>query len=236
MTDAFAGAPHPDPYGRLGASPPVRPISLTDLAYQKIRHTLLSGEFAPGDTLSIVKLADALKMSRSPVRAAAERISVEGLLELRGSGLVVRVMSRSDLLDALEVRAPLEALSCSLSCRRLSHVDLEKLREIQRNFAEAVDRDDTNRARETDLRFHELIQSRSGNETLVQHLERLQAQVIITTYASAWGASQHRAVAEHASILSRLIERDADGAADAAFRHIESARQRVAEQWDSAQV
>jgi DNA-binding GntR family transcriptional regulator len=114
-----------DAYGRLRMTPVERPSSLTDLAYVRLRELLLLGEFAPGEALSIVKLAEALNMSRSPVRAAAERIIVEGLLERSGSNLVVRVMSLPDLLDALEVRISLEALATRLATPRMDAPTLE---------------------------------------------------------------------------------------------------------------
>ena len=80
-----------------------RPTSLTESAYEKIRGAILDGEVSPGERLSVVAVAQTLKMSRSPVRAAMERIASEGLLEDLGNGLVVAELAPDALFDAMEV-------------------------------------------------------------------------------------------------------------------------------------
>ncbi|MCW2833520.1 MAG: mcbR 1 [Nocardioides sp.] len=223
--------PDASPYLHLSQSPIPRPPSLTDLAYARIRDALLLGELAPGDVLSVVKLANALDMSRSPVRAAAERIAAEGLLVQRGSNLLVRQMRRQDLLDALQVRGPLESLATTLATPLLDAGVLQRLEDIHEGFARAVSADNTTVARRADLEFHQTVQERSQNPVLIEHLERLQAQVILATYSAAWGASQHQAVEEHRAILDCLNAKDSSAAGLAALHHVEAARSRVTTEW-----
>ncbi|HWL99537.1 MAG TPA: GntR family transcriptional regulator [Nocardioidaceae bacterium] len=217
----------------MAMHPVERPSSLTELAYGQLRMALLDGQFKAGERLSVVSLAAKLGMSRSPVRAAFERLSSEGLLsQVRGgSGAVVATPSHEDLLDALAVRAALEGLAAELAARRLTDADLAKLQQIHRDFEHSVSRDDTKRARRVDLEFHQYIQGRSGNSVLVEDLERVQAKVILGTYSTAWGSSQHRAVDEHAEILQALVARNADAAAQAATVHLHNLTGRLRDAW-----
>lgn len=210
-----------------------RPSSLTELAYRQLRMELLDGQFAAGERLSVVALAGAMGMSRSPVRAAFERLSSEGLLSQiqGGSGAVVSAPSHEELLNALAVRAVLEGLAARLAAPQLTERDLTKLEQIHQNFESAVARDDTKRARRVDLEFHQYVQARAGNGVLVEHLDRVQAQVILGTYSTAWSSSQHRAVAEHADILKALAAGDATDAEQAAVRHLHNLTGRLQEAW-----
>jgi DNA-binding GntR family transcriptional regulator len=172
-------------------------------------------------------------MSRSPVRAAFERLSSEGLLSQvqGGLGALVAAPSHDELLDALSVRAALEGLAARLAAPRLTDRDVSKLEQIHGNFERAVSRDDTKRARRIDLEFHQYIQARAGNGVLVEHLDRVQAQVILGTYSTAWGSSQHRAVAEHADILRALATGNADEAEQSAVRHLHNLTGRLQAAW-----
>jgi DNA-binding GntR family transcriptional regulator len=211
--------------------PVTRPSSLTDLAHDRLRMAILDGEFAPGTTLSVVALSEALDMSRSPVRTAVERLTTEGLLTQVGSSAVVSAVTKADLLAALQVRAPLEALAAELATPRLTDGELAELASVHEEFAAAVAGGDTRVARKADLEFHQSIQARSGNRLLVEHLERVQARVVVATYSAAWGASQQTAVAEHEAILAALLARDASAAHEAALAHVRSARSRAEQEW-----
>lgn len=208
-----------------------RPSSLTELAYRQLRMELLDGHFQAGERLSVVAVAGQMGMSRSPVRAAFERLSSEGLLSQVQGGAMVSAPDHEELLNALSVRAVLEGLAARLATPRLTDRDLVKLEQLQQGFERAVSRDDTKRARRVDLEFHQYVQARAGNDVLVDHLDRVQAQVILGTYSTAWGSDQHRAVDEHAEILKALVARDPADAEQAAVRHLQNLTGRLRSAW-----
>lgn len=208
-----------------------RPQSLTELAYSELRNGILVGELAAGARLSVVSLAAEMGMSRSPVRAAIERLATDGLMRLTPGGAMVNAPDKADLLDALQVRSALEGPAARLAAPQLSPDDLAELERIQERFRLEVGRDDTTAARRADLEFHQRIQLRSGNATLIEHLNRVQARVILATYSTAWGTDQHQAVAEHASILSALQVGDAAAAEAAAVTHLDNLTGRIRAEW-----
>ena len=78
-------------------------------AYEQILDLILTGSAQPGELVNERRLADALKMSRTPVRDALLMLEGEGLLLRQGSrGLQVKQMRIEDFMDALQVRLLLE--------------------------------------------------------------------------------------------------------------------------------
>lgn len=208
-----------------------RPQSLTEMAYRQLRDAVLEGSFAAGQRVSVVSLAGEMGMSRSPVRAAIERLATDGLMVLTPGGALVPTPGRGDLLDALAVRAPLEGLAARLAAPQLADGDVAVLRDIHAEFEAAVDKGDTRAAQKADLQFHQRIQGHCGNECLVEHLERVQARVILATYSTAWNSNQGHAVPEHARILDALLSRDGEAAGRAATVHLENLVERVRREW-----
>lgn len=211
--------------------PVERPKSLTELAYTRLREALLEGVFNPGTAFSIVRLAESLDMSRSPVRSAVERIVSEGLLEQTDSGFRVRHPNKEELMAALQVRAPLEGLAAELACPTMREDDLEELQKLHQQFATAAAIDDSKNALKADLAFHQRVHKRLTNTVLVDYLERVQGQVVLGAYAGAWEGSQKAAIQEHISILDALKAKDAKRAGQAAANHINAVRERVHENW-----
>jgi DNA-binding GntR family transcriptional regulator len=81
---------------------------LADQVYRRLRFQLRSGTFAPGERLVESTLAQALAVSRSPVREALSRLAADGLLESRGSGFQVTMPTREDMAEIFEMRRLLE--------------------------------------------------------------------------------------------------------------------------------
>lgn len=223
----------------MGVERVTRPDSLAQLAYGQLRNGILDGSFTAGQRLKIVSLADEMGMSRSPVRSAVERLATEGLLRLTEGGAEVPTPGRGDLLDALSVRASLEGLAARLAAPQLHAQDVEVLQQLHDQFVEAVETSDTRTAQRVDLEFHQQIQARCGNDCLGEHLELVQARVILATYSTAWSSNQRQAVPEHARILASLADHDGEAAGRAATVHLENLSERIRREWsrrDDAQL
>ena len=81
-------------------------------ALVRIREMILRGQLAPGQRLAEAPLAEALGMSRTPVRQALPVLAREGLLqEHETRGYIVRGFSTADIFDALDMRGALEGLA-----------------------------------------------------------------------------------------------------------------------------
>jgi len=89
-------------------------VSDTQLARAtiSIREMILRGRLTGGQRVAEAMLADTLGMSRTPIRQALPLLAREGLLVESGTrGYVVRTFTRSDILDAIDVRGMLEGFA-----------------------------------------------------------------------------------------------------------------------------
>lgn len=86
---------------------------------EALRAAILAGEFQPGERLHEVKLTALLGVSRTPVRAALQKLASEGLLDYTPNrGYTLREFSVGEVINAYEVRAVLEGLAARLCAER----------------------------------------------------------------------------------------------------------------------
>ncbi|MGC1459048.1 MAG: GntR family transcriptional regulator [Steroidobacteraceae bacterium] len=100
-----------------------------------VREMILRGRLKPGQRVTEVMLAQLLGMSRTPVRQALPVLAREGLLvESGGRGYLVRTFTRSDILDAIDLRGVLEGFAVRRVCERGASPAL--LRQLQQCLEE----------------------------------------------------------------------------------------------------
>jgi DNA-binding GntR family transcriptional regulator len=196
-----------------------RPDSLADLAYQQLRETVLNGGIRKGQVVSVVSIAADLGMSRSPVRSAIERLVSEGLMMLTPGGAVVATPDSDELIDAIVVRATLEGLAARLAATALDQKGIRHLRSLHGRLVLAIEADASQRIAKADLAFHQAIQNVTENDCLIETLDRLQARIILASYAIEW-SDLHPVIDEHERILTALETRDARAAERAAIQHL----------------
>ncbi len=91
------------------------PLQIID----RLRACLFQGDLAAGARLSEPALATMLGVSRTPIRAALQRLQIEGWLEsTTNGGYRVRQFSREDVASALAVHAALEGLAVRLAAEQ----------------------------------------------------------------------------------------------------------------------
>lgn len=93
--------------------------TLSDRLTDTLRGWILQGRFRPGERLEEVPLADLMKASRTPVRAALATLAKEGLIHHQPKrGYAVAVFDIDTILAAYDVRGALEGLACRNAARR----------------------------------------------------------------------------------------------------------------------
>ncbi len=84
----------------------------SEAVLEALRSGLLDGRFQPGERLMEQNLSSALKVSRTPIRAALHMLAGEGLLDYEPNrGYLVRGFSLSEIIDAYDMRALAEGLA-----------------------------------------------------------------------------------------------------------------------------
>ena len=214
-----------------------RPEPLIDSVYARLRDLILSNVFRAGQKLVDRDLAQQLGVSRTPVREALGRLAMMGLVEARSRrGYYVRQYTAEEMSDLYEFRKILEVNAARLAAQ---NSDSSHLREFESILikSEKLVANPINHAKtvELDLEIHNLIARASGNDSLREAIQNLMDKVMCfiwvdwvdaTTADPVSIAAAHR---EHQGLIERIIEKDADGAAEHLGVHIDHAREGLAE-------
>jgi DNA-binding GntR family transcriptional regulator len=98
--------------------------------YTRLRTMILDGVFSPGATLSQVKLAESLGVSRIPLREALRMLQQEGLIEAEYNQRARVPSFTPAIVDSLYAsRILLEALSIRLTVPRFDQADVMALKQ-----------------------------------------------------------------------------------------------------------
>jgi DNA-binding GntR family transcriptional regulator len=202
------------------------PRSLRDA----LETAILTGDYAPGEKLEEVALAQRFGVSRTPVREALHHLAAAGLVVSRPRrGAVVATLSPVRLVEMFELMAEFEALAARLAARRLAPEGEGELVEamVACNRATASGPDAYYYENE---RFHFALYRASGNTFLEEQARalhrrlkpyrRLQLQVRNRVAAS---------LAEHAAIVEALRAGKAEEAASVAREHVAVQGERFAD-------
>jgi DNA-binding GntR family transcriptional regulator len=101
--------------------------SSSDRVAQAITDNIMVGRYVPGQRFIESDLAHDLGVSRGTVREALKHLAAEGVIELTPhKGAYVRVMSRADAVELLQVLTVLSGLAASLAAERIAEGDHRK--------------------------------------------------------------------------------------------------------------
>ena len=206
--------------------------TLNQHAYSRLRHLLLNGHLPSGAQLDERILAAQIGVSRTPLREAIGHLAKEGIVEYRPyRGNFVRTFTAKQVKDLYQVRKTLESLAMRLAIPKLSQEHITEIGKILEQVGDALARDDMDAYTEADRRFHAAILHVTGNETLIESLERLDAQIqVVRAMANRDPEVVERTAKERPLILAALTARDADAAAHLMEAHIDGVAKAVVAQ------
>jgi DNA-binding GntR family transcriptional regulator len=196
---------------------------LSDQVKDHLLRAILAGRFAPGERIIETRVARDLGVSQAPVREALRDLENLGLVESSPfRGARVRHPSTAELIDAIAVRAQLEALGLRLAFERLSAADLSALHRSLDEMREAARTADAYAEAKADAAFHGLLIDVAGNAVLRRQWHAIEpfSRTYITLVSP--GADQHVIADLHGGILAALDAGDRGAALDALARHFES--------------
>jgi DNA-binding GntR family transcriptional regulator len=149
--------------------------TLTEQAYRLIEEQIVTLNLKPGDVLSEQLLAATLKIGRTPIREALQRLAREGLVTIlpRKGILVADVNPRSQLL-LLEVRREIERLLCRTAAERATPDQRRHMQEIADGMDRAAKTDDDVVFMRLDLEFNRLLIDAAHNDFAARSMKLLQ--------------------------------------------------------------
>lgn len=197
-------------------------LPLREVVFKALREAIITGQFAPGERLMEITLANKLGVSRTPVREAIRMLELEGLVVMipRKGAEVARITPR-DLKDSLEVRLALEELGVKLACERIDEEGKERLKQACIDFRIAIGSKLVPSIVEKDVAFHNVIFQTTGNQRLIQMANAQMEQVYRYRVEYVKDIMYHDVlVDEHTEITNAILTRDVDRAKEVMNKHI----------------
>ena len=219
--------------------------NLRERAYRHIRERLLAGDIKGGERLNELSLAKELGISRTPVREAFSQLASEGFVERDPAlGVIVKHLSRAELVELLDLRTMLESYAAARAARRITDEQLAQLgktighlRSISRTLREkglaAWDGPIGRRLALTDMIFHMIVLQASGRARVARIIEDF--HVVTTRYRAPETQSLRnlaRVLLEHWRIYQALRQRDPHAVRAAMRRHNTSAKRKLITAYD----
>ncbi|MES2093577.1 MAG: GntR family transcriptional regulator [Actinomycetota bacterium] len=219
------------------SSPPsiaLKTTSLPEAVYDALRESIVTMADPPGAFLTETAVAERYGVARPTAKAALERLVSEGLLSRRAHHAAqVPQLSREDIQDLYSNRAILE--EAALQNLAADAVVPVAALAVHRQLLEHARADDRAALARTDLDFHRQL-------VLAQHSPRLakmhgllmgEIELCIGQVQSHQLIRPSDVAEQHQGILDAVAARDATLAGRLSRDHIEGARDRLLQKYDS---
>lgn len=193
-------------------------------AYRAVLDAITAGSAPAGTLLTEGEVAEAIGMSRTPVREAFLRLSTEGLLELYPKrGAVVTAPTTAEVDELLQVRSMFEKSAVEWMAGRGVPDGLEgSLRGHLKAQAEATETLDFARS---DRELHEAIVAAGGNAIATALFAQTGPRLLRYWHVAAQEPDVFgRLAAEHGELVDLVLAGDAAGFAASLDQHLAGAR------------
>jgi DNA-binding GntR family transcriptional regulator len=203
----------------------VRSASLAEQAYERLRMLILDRQISPGSPLQEARLAEDLRISRTPMREALVRLAGEGLLVRRDArSYAVRALGTKEYFDCMRAREVIECEAIALAVGKITDAEIEALEADIRALGEG-EHSETEHWHFDD-RFHLLIANASGNVVFPRLVEELRVNArLFRLHSPLHRHSENHD--EHGEIVRALRTRDVDKARTAMREHLRSLQEDV---------
>lgn len=195
-----------------------------------LREMIMNGQFEPGEHLKEATIADAMKVSRGPVREALAQLEAEGHVELRRHrGAFVSTLTSVDVEEVHTLRGAIERLAAERACTRMGSAEFAQMDHVLEQM-KAVDTSiDPDGAVVLDLAFHDIIYASCDHGRVQRVWDSIRGQVRLFLRARNVNFPDFSEVGypEHKELRDALAEADPTIARLAVDKHIVGAYERL---------
>ena len=199
--------------------------SLSAETAEKLRELILLETLPPGMHIPERDLAEALGISRTPMREALRTLAIEGLVEFTATRRSrVANPSIEELRESMTVLATLEALGGELACAIATDREITAIADLNQKMIECTDKFSAINFFNTDMAFHGSIIASTHNQALIDTHRQYNAKLWRARFMSS-KRKQGRAktLQQHQDITNALVSRNASKMAQVMRSHIETA-------------
>jgi DNA-binding GntR family transcriptional regulator len=216
------------------------PLSAADRVYRYAKAAILSRRLGAHDLLTEGELADAVGVSRTPVREALLRLQAEGLVRLLPKrGALILPVTVDEVDDVFETRRLVESFAVRKAITAPATAGLVDVLDMHlARMRAAMRARDAGAYVEADRDFHEAVVAATGNEILTALYRSLRDRQLRmgvvnlleerTGKLDASGVSRMRAnIADHEAILAGVSARAIRAGEAAVTAHLDRAEQQL---------
>jgi DNA-binding GntR family transcriptional regulator len=205
----------------LAVAEPEVARSQSEQAYLRIRDRIVCLEMPPGSVVNEARLREELKIGRTPIREALQRLARENLVKsIPHRGTFVTDVNITDLARITEVRVVLEAHAARLAADKLGGVDREAMADLLEVLSGSRITDQRD-LMQLDQQIHRAIYRAARNPFLEATLERYFNLSLRLWYLVLDREVRLReAVDDHVELLRAILTGDGDLAETIMRRHV----------------
>ncbi len=206
--------------GSLSAIPERKPLG--HYVFENLKQAIVRGNFSPGNRLVESHIAEAMGISRTPVREAIHKLEREGLIKkLPQGGFYVLNLTREDIEETFGIRGVLESYAARLAAIKHKKEELAPLEEKIEEFQYCLNHGEMEALLKINTEFHGLLYAMSRSPKLIKMINDLQDQIyrfrrIILKIETMAKTSND----DHRQMLSAMKRRDADRVETLVRQHI----------------
>jgi DNA-binding GntR family transcriptional regulator len=162
------------------AMPQLRPIArdtIYEQVYRTLRDAFMTGQFRPGQRLTIRSVAESVGSSPMPVREALRRLAAEqAVIELPNGSIQVPPITAERVDELRMIRVALEGLATERAASHIGADDLAVMRRLYGEMTKAAQQGNLKRYLPLHQQFHFRIYASSGLANTVRIIESLWLQ------------------------------------------------------------
>ena len=182
-------------------------------AYRGLEKMIVTLELAPGAVVTERVLIEHLSLGRTPVREAIQRLTWEGLLEVRPrAGIVVAPLNAADWLRVIDARRGVEIVLARSAARFLAADAAPHFQATALAMRDAVLGNDVLGFLEADKSLDEALTRAADNPFAARVAAPLQTHSRRFWYRFQSGTGLAESAANHVALIGAILDRDEERA------------------------
>lgn len=181
--------------------------------YQKLFEVITENKLSPNYRLQEQKLALTFNVSRTVIREALQRLSLEKIIKLeKNKGASVYCPTTKESKEIFYARKLLECSSLEESFKKINTGHINKLSAICENEKASLKNGKNKDSIKYSVEFHLLLVSIAGNDVITNIVRDLagRTSLIISSYGSPYGSGC--SCGNHHEMLNKIRNNDITGA------------------------
>jgi len=197
--------------------------SLTEIAYSKIKETILKHEIVPGQRLSDDELMLRLRISQTPLRDALSRLTQEGYVtRLTNHSYHVSELTAEEVVELFDLRQALESYCVDEAIRRIMPDGIAALEQSVKSSRKSItanqpliDRYIVNKD------FHLTLAQIAGNSAVYRVLDDTCEKLVLKRHIEGVSHGGFSALRHHRDIVRAIKLQDTQKAQELMKAHLD---------------